>query len=158
MNHCYLNDINLGLLGYVGLSSCIFRIILVWYRPAKFSLWSNNNQHKIFYKKCSIHYCDMLHRFGNNPFTALSKHSRTSNAKTMRRIRKMYTIFFVENFMLIIITSIVFALKSVPSEILAKDCKFCRPISHLNKPKNANVYRRILICIDVSYHLCKYPS
>ena len=35
----------------------------------------------------------MLHRFGNNPFTALSKHSRISNAKTMRRIRKMYTIY-----------------------------------------------------------------
>ena len=29
--------------------------------------------------------------------------------------------FFVENFMLIIITSIIFALKSVPSEIFAKD-------------------------------------
>ena len=97
----------------------------------------------------------MVHRFGINPFIALFKYSRTSNAKTMRRIIKMYTIFFVENFMLIIITSTGFALKSVPSEILAKDCTFCRPMSNLNKPKNANVYRRILICIDVSYHLCK---
>ena len=78
--------------------------------------------------------------------------------KTMHHIRIMYRTFFVENFILLIVTSTVFALKSVPSEILAKDCKFCRPISHLNKPKNANVYRRILICIDVSYHLSKCLS
>ena len=66
--------------------------------------------------------------------------------------------FFVENFMLIIITSIIFALKSVTNEILAKDCTIFRPISHLKNPKNGNVYIRISICNDVLYHLCEYPS
>ena len=41
------------------------------------------------------------------PFTAFSKHSHTSNAKTMRRIRKMYRTFFVENYMTIIVTATV---------------------------------------------------
>ena len=37
----------------------------------------------------TVRYSDMLHRFGNNPFIALSKHSHTSNAKTIQCIREM---------------------------------------------------------------------